>query len=823
MDFNKLLQQQAQPAPIVPRELYASLPEKARGYGYLRDVQAEVLEAWHLRRAERDMVIKVNTGAGKTIDGLVILQSYLNAGEGPALYVAPDKYLVEQVRREAERIRIPTIDNPDDPKYLAGDVIAVVNASKLFTGLSVFSDARPSWRSRVPIKSVVIDDAHAALTTMRQHLALSIPRADEAYDALLNLFEDDLRQQAPNDLLDVQDASLAALARISFWAWQSKVESVRKLLHKNRDSEAIKYAWPAVSEVLELCRAVFTGNAVTITPTLPPIRHITGFAEAAHRIYLTATLADDSVLVSEFGADADSVSKRITPLTAGDIGERMILAPLEMNPGLKPERVRRAVADLARDYNVVVLAPSAPAAKAWEVFTNRIIYAPDVAATVDGLRSGKHIGLVVFVNKYDGIDLPEDACRVLVIDGLPEAQSAEDRVESQLRKHARFGDDRQIQRIEQGMGRGVRSNEDHCVVLLLGARLSQLVIGSDSLARFSPATRAQLELSRTVAGGLQDAPLEDILQVARQALDRDENWVRLAKLKLANIEPPTSNVSTTAIERRRAFEAAIDHNYRDAEHHMSAAVASSSDQAEQGWLLEQQASYINLTDPVRAQTTLVSARKKNRAVLRPLSGISYTRLPASADQAQRVIEFAANNYSSPAELRLGFQAVLDDLVFDPERTEAFEEAMRGLAEHIGLSSQRPEFELREGPDVLWALGELRYWVIEVKSGVTGSLIHKRDANQLSGSMNWFAKRYDPTTKATPVMVHPVRKLAPDASAPDAMCILDEDGLIKLKTSVTKLAEALAAAPTNSIESVNALLQGHRLQPGNLSGYLKTVR
>lgn len=98
MDFNKLLQQQAQAAPTEPRELYASLPEKARGYGYLRDVQAQVLEAWHLRRTERDLVIKVNTGAGKTIDGLIILQSYLNAGEGPALYVAPDKYLAGQVR-----------------------------------------------------------------------------------------------------------------------------------------------------------------------------------------------------------------------------------------------------------------------------------------------------------------------------------------------------------------------------------------------------------------------------------------------------------------------------------------------------------------------------------------------------------------------------------------------------------------------------------------------------------------------------------------------------------------------------------------------------
>ncbi|MDQ2848078.1 MAG: hypothetical protein M3Y09_02065 [Actinomycetota bacterium] len=50
---------------------------------------------WHERRADSDLVIKVNTRAGKTINGLVILQSYLNDGEGPALYVAPDSYLVD--------------------------------------------------------------------------------------------------------------------------------------------------------------------------------------------------------------------------------------------------------------------------------------------------------------------------------------------------------------------------------------------------------------------------------------------------------------------------------------------------------------------------------------------------------------------------------------------------------------------------------------------------------------------------------------------------------------------------------------------------------
>ncbi|WP_460004154.1 hypothetical protein [Microbacterium xylanilyticum] len=81
VDFNALLKGASQDAPTEPRELHGQL-KKAQGYGYLRDVQGQVLTAWNARRDERDIVMKVNTGGGKTIDGLVILQSYINSGEG---------------------------------------------------------------------------------------------------------------------------------------------------------------------------------------------------------------------------------------------------------------------------------------------------------------------------------------------------------------------------------------------------------------------------------------------------------------------------------------------------------------------------------------------------------------------------------------------------------------------------------------------------------------------------------------------------------------------------------------------------------------------
>ena len=88
---------------------------------------------------------------------------------------------------------------------------------------------------------------------------------------------------------------------------------------------------------------------------------------------------------------------------------------------------------------------------------------------------------------------------------------------------------RQLQRLEQGMGRGVRSRDDRCAVILLGARLTQLVSRADILGRLSPATKAQLNLSRRVASGLDGATMDDLEGVIRQVVDGDPGFREISR------------------------------------------------------------------------------------------------------------------------------------------------------------------------------------------------------------------------------------------------------------------------------------------------------
>lgn len=805
-------------APIEPRELHGQL-KKAPGYGYLRDVQGQVLAGWHQRRDDRDIVIKVNTGGGKTIDGLIILQSYLNAGEGPALFVAPSDYLVSQVIAEASKVGIEVTTNVDGAAYLNSEAIGVVNAYKLVNGRTVFSERRPT-RPRVPIGVVVMDDVHAAIATTREKLALTITRSSPIFAPLLELFSDDLKTQSSDSYLDIVDDRRGTPVRVPFWAWRSKVEQAREILRQQTgDGQALFYDWPAVKEVLPLCRAVFSNYELTITPLCPPIDHVTSFMEAAHRVFLTATLADDSVLVTDFGADPSSVSRPITPLSAGDIGERMILAPQEINPDLRGEDIRAEIVKLSATYNTVVLVPSGAWAKVWEEHAAVVATKDDIERTVARLRSPGHVGLVVLVNRYDGIDLPNDACRVLVLDGLPEAFSPEERLAAALSRTDSGIDDRQVQRIEQGMGRGVRSNEDHCVVFLLGPRLAQLTVDPRTSSRFSPATQAQLKLSRQVAAQMDNLPLSRIMATAKQALTRDKNWVELALKALRKIQPAPGHVSPAAVAQREAFVAAQNGDTDRARDVIAAAAASTTDDSVAGQLLELQAAYADMNNPELGQQTVALARTKNTNVTKPLAGLAYTALDGHTHQAVKCAERLQVKYSTPAALVLDVESIIEDLSFDEYRTEQAEEALRRSGELIGLGSQRPEHDSNGGPDNLWALGDNKFWVIEAKTGAKSDAIGKRDMAQLAISQLWFGSRYDPAATATPVMVHRATQIYANATEIPGMRVITERGLGEFAAALRAFAKALATdGRWSSAEVVAGLLEGHGLSSSKLEGF-----
>ena len=519
---------------------------------------------------DRDVVIKTNTGGGKTIVGLLMLQCCLHEAKGPALYLAPDRDLAARVCAEADNLGLDVFTDPDAGAFLGGDAICVTTLRVLINGKTRFGLAGIGGRQPLKVGSIVVDDAHAALLLTEENTRLNIPSQHSAHAQLVDLFDEDLRTQGLNAFLDIKDRDRSAVLRVPFWAWRAKQDAVLGILRPHRADPAFEWAWPLVSDLLPLCQAVVSADAFEIMPPCPPIEKFPSFADAERRIYLTATLADDSVLITHFDADPGSVSASVVPESAADLGDRLVLAPQELSANTTHAQVRELAEAIAGTRNVVVLVPSWRQAREWVAEADLTAStADDISAAVDRLKRG-HVGIVVIVNRYDGIDLPDEACRLLIIDSLPFAYSGIERREAVALRDSEAMVTRQLQRLEQGMGRGVRSRDDRCAVLLLGRRLTQLIARADVADRLSAATRAQLELSRRVASQLAGTSTTELRAVIEQVIDADPEFRRLTREALVGVTYEPALISPTATHLRAAYNSAVSGRAPEASQHSAA-------------------------------------------------------------------------------------------------------------------------------------------------------------------------------------------------------------------------------------------------------------
>lgn len=804
-----------------PRKIFTTLKRDPRFRRPL-DEQADVLDAWYARRVAKNSTIKMNTGGGKTVVGLLCLQSSLNEGVKPAVYITPDNFLAEQVLSEAEALGISVTENERDPEFLAGRAILVVNIFKLINGRSVFGVGEQG--RKIPIGAIVIDDAHACLSTASDQFMLRAGAGGPVYDGLMALFSDDLKNQSPSSFLDVKAQDPQAIMPVPYWAWKSKADDVLSLLHGNRASKELEWQWPLLKDVIPLCTCVFGGGRLEIAPRFIPIDRIPSFASAQRRIYMTATLADDTILVSHFQAIAREVEHPIRPRGGGDIGDRMILAPQEINPSYTMDEIKAMAARIADDVNVVVIVPSKARSEYWSDVADKVLDKNNIEVGVAELRAG-HVGLSVMINKYDGIDLPGEACELLIIDGLPEVFGLTERLEMSLLDGTKPQLLRQIQRIEQGMGRGVRSSDDHCAVLLLGARLTQRLHDPEAEDMFSPATKAQLELGKEVASQARGRPLKDLEPILDLCLEQDDQWVQAGRNAVVNAPSGSdAHVDDTIVLLREAFDAARIGRYDISAEKAQEAVAAATDALTEGFLKQQLASYVNFIDPAKAQELQMSALASNYRLLKPLAGATYKKVSAPASgQAAASVAFM-QRFLEGNDLVIWANGMLDELRWGEEQSHRFEAAVRDLGQLLGFASQRPEQEVGRGPDNLWALGDLKYLVIECKSGATeAARISKKDTNQLNGSIVWFKKEYDASCTCTPIIVHPKAQFE-NASSPDPdIRIINGQGLDCLKAAVRGFITSITASGAfHAAKEVDKQLIHYRLSRDSIVS-LCTVR
>lgn len=294
VDFGKRLLKKDLDIKTNPIDIYNDL-DRSAGTGPLRPAQIQILNEWYnQRQTSKDVVIRLHTGEGKTLIGLLLLFSKLNQNQGPCLYVCPNNYLVKQVAEEAEKFGIPyctmpTTEIPDD--FISGKRVLIITIQKLFNGRTVFKLDNQS----LDVGCVVLDDAHACIDSIKSAFTIRILREDELYGKLLNIFESDLIEQGEGSYIDIQlGNNTEDVMCVPYWVWIDKKSDLTMLFSEHSNNDELRFVWPLIRNSIAECQMFITNKGIEISPYKISIERFGSFDRAHQRILMSATTQDDS-------------------------------------------------------------------------------------------------------------------------------------------------------------------------------------------------------------------------------------------------------------------------------------------------------------------------------------------------------------------------------------------------------------------------------------------------------------------------------------------------------------------------------------------------
>lgn len=679
------------------------------------------------------------------------------------IYICPNKYLVEQTVKQAKQFGIKTCTIGKDrqlPKeYINAESILVITSQYMFHGFSKFNIDSNNG----DCGAIIVDDSHAVVDTIRQSMKFSImsKNSKEVYNELLELFEHSLKSQGLGTYEDIINDSdeVNAYLGVPYWDWKDNIEQVTRILSKGKTKNEIKYVWPILKDKLSEADCFISSSKIEIIPYKLPIEKFETFNNAETKIYMSATISEDSIMIKELGLEKDSVMEPLILENESWSGEKMIITPSQISDKLdRTEMVKYFGGtwdfEASKTIGKVTVTPSFGRTRDWEKYGSLVMESNGLSQGIEYLSNEVKPSTVVFANRYDGIDLPDDLCRILVLDSLPNFESLEERYLADVLPDSSFLSIRKVQKIEQGIGRSVRGEKDYSAIILIGYDLVSFMGSKKNKGYFSRYTKQQIKIGELVTGFAKEdlnsgktlSPSDVLINLLNQLLYRDSGWKKFYDQQMnssLNQEDDKSIVERLSDERKFIEEYsngnilyAIDlvQKYID---------KYCEDDIEKGYYLQIKAKYqykISKSESIRTQN--VAYRKNNSLLaypnsikIEPINGQNFS-------QRSENISNQLKNFGTKEELIVFINNLQSKLQFGGE-SEQFEQGIDLLGKVLGFSTQRPEKDFKEGPDNLWAIAPGEYFIFECKNKVLLSrdYIYKGESGQMNNSIAWFNRNY----------------------------------------------------------------------------------
>ena len=507
--------------PVDPIEIFQAATVSDDSINDLWLAQGDALREWHNHRNCGDISVVLNTGAGKTLVGLLIAQSLVNESTRHVAYACASIQLVEQTAEKARGygLAATTYYRGDfsDHRYHRCDSPCITTYQALFNGLTRFRSD--------DLAAVVFDDAHTAEHILRDQFSLRIDRTtmEPVYRDIVELFREYYRSIGREGIYDevTGKRSSEILWIPPFAVHRNAAEFTRILLDAPlAEQNVTKFAWQHIRDHEDVCCLLISENAATLTPPTIPLSTLPYFDSDVRRVYLSATLAAPDAFVRTFGRQPERL---VAPSTTAGECERLILFPSILD---ETEDDVDSSIRLLRDRKALILVPTYSRSAKW----SSIAEPPprdEVAETVMQFRDAAPNSdrKLILAARYDGVDLPGDTCRMLVIDDLPKGSGPLERFQWDNLTLSNSLRSTIASRIVQSFGRISRGMSDHGVVLLTGRELRRWLLVPRNLSLLPSFLQKQIALGREVSEKIVSD--DDLTAATDGCLQRDTIWTKM--------------------------------------------------------------------------------------------------------------------------------------------------------------------------------------------------------------------------------------------------------------------------------------------------------
>jgi hypothetical protein len=430
----------------------------------------------------------------------------------------------------------------------------------------------------------------------------------------------------------------------------------------------------------------------------------------------------------------------------------------------------------------LVLTPSIPNAEkviqdVKEHLKFRVFTAKDLEVSKTDFTQSEQAAAVI-ANRYDGIDFPDDDCRLLFIEGLSRTTNLQERFLMNRMGASLLFNERIQTRVFQAIGRCTRGMNDYSAVVITGNELSTYLTDRKRRTFFHPELQAELEFGLEQSTEVQ---AQDLLDNFSIFLDHDQEWEKAnqsilnARETATQVEFPAVNQLEKAVVHEIAWQTAMwNEDYVKAYDAARDVLAELNDSALRGYRAlwhylagasaQSVASAGSPNFEALARDQYRSA-KNNASCIPWLIGLASWNAEA-VSTPEEIKKHTLLLQVEQLEVQLDKLGTLNNRKFSERENEirkglkngkTFERAQLLLGEHLGFIAGKREVDA--SPDPWWIVGDITFVFEDHANASSTSEIDATKARQAASHPNWI-REHVPESKNTTiqsVLVTPAAK------------------------------------------------------------------